>query len=166
MRFEQIKNMIQSLGSSYASMFSMDLLSILTWVGIGLSQIILGILVFNIDGDTGSDASVEHPKPEAKETFEGTRAIRNNNAKIIGILALVLLIVNYSITYLIGQQQFKTFISELYRYGLQFSYGWQTLSNAYNVTINETYLVSFICVAIALICFYYSRTLPLKNPKF
>jgi len=46
-------------------------------------------------------------------------------------------------------------IEEAIKNGLQFSYEWKRVYDAYQTTLTEIYLVSAICIAIALICFYY-----------
>lgn len=92
----------------------------------------------------------------------------------IGILALVIALMNYMIMNPIAQQHHETFkamlnqfgyqgnpenygsIEETIKNGLQFSYEWKRVYDAYQTTLTEIYLVSAICVAIALICFYYA----------
>jgi len=90
----------------------------------------------------------------------------------IGILALVILIVNYVVMQPISQQQYRDFEQMLPTYGLtgslsyygsidkameegglMFNYEWYNLYEAYIVTQNEILIVSAVCVSVAIICF-------------
>lgn len=101
----------------------------------------------------------------------------------IGIIALVILFGNYQIMHPIAQQQYTTFKNELYACGLQgdfenygsieeamrsgglqFSYEWQRLYDAYNLTMTEISVVSIICIATAVLSFSYAVTKIRRKP--
>ena len=93
----------------------------------------------------------------------------------IGILAFLLLIVNYQTMEPMAQQQYMEFKSVLNSYGLvgdyeyygsideamksgglQFNYEWKRLYDAYSLTKTEIYAVSIISVLVAVFSFSYA----------
>lgn len=106
----------------------------------------------------------------------------------IGILALVILIVNYAVMQPISQQQYRDLeqmlpayglmniqvtpenldkiVSEAWAYGLEFNYEWYNLYEAYIMTQNEILLVSTVCMGIAIICFGIAVYLILRKMLF
>ena len=91
---------------------------------------------------------------------------------IIGFLALLIALANYMTSYPIAQQQYEEFKSVLSDYGLmgdyeyygsieeamrsgglQFSYEWKNLYDAYSLTMTEIYIMSLVCISIAILSF-------------